>query len=119
MLLTVIGWVFVLLGLFFLIRPGFLRNRLRKKGIKRIRRLIIAATLFLAITLATAGSGLGGIYYKLLILVGLILIIKSVLLLNRKTSEALTGWFSLRPLWVFRGIALIYLVSGLFFIYFR
>lgn len=113
MLVKIIGYIFIILGLFFLIKPAVLKRRLQKKVVKRSRKILFLILLFLGGLFLTAAFKSTGILSKLLIILGIIALIKGLFFLSAKASEKIIGWFSTQPLIIFRFLAITYIILGI------
>jgi len=95
---NIVGGVFILLGVFFLLYPESLRRRLRRKATSKLRRYFFAAALSLGILLISACWRHEGLLPKILMLVGIVALFKGLLFLNSKASEKITAWILERPI---------------------
>ena len=75
-----------------------LRNRLQKKGIKKIRKYLFAAALALSSMILSVAWNSEGILAKIVFIFGLVGIFKSMFFLKEKTSEKLVEWLSKQQL---------------------
>lgn len=97
MLSNIIGSILVFLGFIFLLYPEYLRNRLRKKAIRKLRRYFFAAVISAGILLISAGWNHEGILPKVLMILGIVAVIKALLLLKSRATEEVTTWILERP----------------------
>ena len=117
MIAKIIGWVLVLLGVFFFIKPGFFREKLKKKIYKRARYYLFGIGLALSWYFIGIGIKFHGIIAKLIMVLGIIGTFKAVFFLKGKAYEKLVEFMSSKPDWVFRAIAVGYIGTGLLMIY--
>lgn len=112
MLAKIIGWVWVIIGILFLIKPNFLKAKLQKKGIKKIKKLLFGIAIVFGIFLIAASGKIQGFVSIIIMILGIIAIIKGVILLKAKFAEELLDWVSRQPILFFRIIALVYITIG-------
>ena len=113
MFIKIIAWIWIILGVLFLIKPDFLKKRLQKKGAKKLKKTLFVISLALAITLIVVAFKYQGILPKVLVVLGILGIIKAFLFLKAKSAEKLIEWSAKQPLVLFRVGGGIYLVIGL------
>ncbi len=113
MLAKILGWLFVGIGILFFIRPNTLREKLKKKSIKRIKKYLCIIAISIGILLIKASWGIKGILAKAIIVLGILAIVKGFFFIKGKASEKVIVWFSKQSLLLFRFIALIYLGLGI------
>ncbi len=114
MLLNIVGWLWIVFGVLFLVWPQLLQKRLRKKGFKMVRRVLFLMTFLLAGGLISVSFKTGGLVSKILMIIGIIGIIKAFFLLKSKAAEKLMEWFLKQPLVLFRAGGIIYIAVGVF-----
>jgi hypothetical protein len=109
----IVGSIFILLGVLFLLYPEALRKRLRRKAVWRLRRWFFAAALFFGALLVSVGWKQPGLLPKVLVLIGVAAILKGLLLLNSKATEKITAWVLSRPILHLRIFAVAEIAMGL------
>ena len=114
---NILGGIFVLVGVFFLLYPETLRRRLRSKAIWKLRRYFFAAALSFGILLISVGWRYEGFLPKVLMLVGIVALLKGLLLLNSKAAEKVTAWIQERPTLHLRMFAAGQIVLGLLILF--
>lgn len=112
MLAKILGWIWIITGILFFLKPHMLRNRLQKKSIKKIRKYLFATALGLSSMFLGIAWNSKGILAKIVFVFGIIGIFKSLFLLKAKTSEKLIAWFSKQPLEFFRMWAVVQMGFG-------
>ena len=114
---NIVGSVFILLGVLFLLYPERLRSRLRRKATRRLRRYFFAAALSLGVLLISAGWRHEGLLPKILMLAGIVALLKGLLFLNSKVSEKITAWILERPILHLKVFAVGQIVLGLLILF--
>ena len=112
-IIYIVGSIFILLGVLFLLYPEALRKRLRRKAVWRLRRWFFAAALFFGALLVSVGWKQPGLLPKVLVLIGVAAILKGLLLLNSKATEKITAWVLSRPILHLRIFAVAEIAMGL------
>jgi len=112
MLLTLLGWVWVITGILFLMKPQWLRNKLKKKSLKTIRRWTFAIALALGLLLIKATWGMTGWLPTLIFILGLVGIFKAVFFLKSRSAEKVVDWFVRQPVRIFRIFAIGQIIFG-------
>ena len=98
MFAKILGCAWIILGIVFLMKPQMLQNRLQKKGIKKARKYLFAAALALSSMILSIAWNSEGILAKIVFIIGLVGIFKSMFFLKEKTSEKLVEWLSKKPM---------------------
>jgi len=118
MLLKIFGWFWIVAGVIFLLKPQILKNRLQKKGLRKLRKYFFALAIILGGLLISVGFRFQGLLAKIVMIIGIIAIFKAVMLLKAKTAEKLMDWSGSQPLiffrigacfWIFTGVVLLLL----------
>ena len=117
MLSYIVGSLFILLGLVFLLYPETLRKRLRKKAVRKIKRYLFAAALFLGIMLISTGWKYEGILPVILAIAGVVVIFKGLFLLKSKASDRITEWILNQPVIYLKIAAVCHILLGLLIIF--
>ena len=113
MFAKILGTIWIILGLLWLVKPEMLKNRLKRKMNRRIRRIVFGFILTFGLLLIGSIIKVHGFLSKIIGLVGMIITIKAILLLISKTSEKIFDWWAGRPLLFFRIWALSILLIGI------
>lgn len=109
---TVVGSIFIVVGVVFLLYPEGLRRRLRRKAIWKLRRYLFGAAFFVGVLLVSAGWRQPGLLPKVLMVLGVVALLKGLLLLNAKATEHVTVWILERPILQLRIVAAGQVVLG-------
>jgi hypothetical protein len=113
MIATILGWVLIVMGTLFLLKPEALKNRLQKKGLRKMKRYLFFLTISVALLFIGAAGNIPGLWGKILLIFGIIGIIKAFFLLKAKAAEKMMNWFFTKPLSLFRIGGCLYLLIGL------
>ena len=117
MLVSILGWFWVVTGVIFLIWPNFLKKRLQKKSYKIIRRYLFVVGIFLSVMLISVGLKATGAISKIILVIGLIALIKAVFLVKAKAAEKLVEFFIKQSLIMFRFWALVQIAIGVLILF--
>jgi uncharacterized protein YjeT (DUF2065 family) len=113
MLANIIGWIFVILGILFIVKPEILRNKLQKKGIKKLKKYLFYLALIISLGLLVASFKMSGIGAKIIAILGIIGIFKAIFLLKAKAADKMLEWSAKQPLNLFRFGGAIYIIIGI------
>ena len=113
----IVGSLFIMLGILFLLYPESLRKRLRKKALRKIRRYLFAGAITMGILLISTGWKYEGIFPKILVLVGVIAIIKGVFFLKSRAADKVTEWILKQPVILFKIFAVCQMIFGFLIIF--
>jgi len=116
MLIKIFAWIWIVLGILFVIKPELLKKRLEKKGVKKIKKCLFAMTLALSVGLIVAAVYYQGVLAKILIVLGIIGIIKAFFFLKAKSAEKIIEWSAKQPLVLFRAGGCLYIIIGIIFL---
>jgi len=112
----IIGVIWVILGLLWLIKPEALKNRLKRKIGRRMKWTIYGFLIVFGVIIMGSVLKSPGVPAKVVGIIGAILAIKGILLFFSKASDGLWQWWAGRPLIYFRLQALLILAVGIFLI---
>ena len=119
MLVSILGWFWVVTGVIFLIWPNFLKKRLQKKSYKIIRRYLFVVGIFLSVMLISVGLKATGAISKIILVIGLIALIRAVFLVKAKAAQKLVEFFLKQSLIMFRFWALVQIVIGVLILFIK
>ena len=117
MLSKIVGAIWIVLGLLWLIKPEGLKNRLKKKLNRRMRRVVFGFILVFGFLMIGSAFKVPGLLPKIIGIIGMIIAIRAIILLMSKASEKMFDWWAERPLIYFRVWALIILAIGLLLVF--
>jgi len=113
MLAKIIGTLWIVFGLFWLIKPASLKMRLEKKMGRRIKIIVYIFIFVFGILILTSVVRAPGWLPKLVGLAGIAITIYAIRLLTSKASERVLGWLSKKSVSFFRVLAIIILGIGI------
>ena len=87
MIFQIIGWFWIITGALFFIKPEIFRNRLKKKGYKKVRNSLFLFTLLMGFLLIRGAWSVQGILAKVILIFGFIAIFKAFFILKAKAAE--------------------------------
>ena len=119
MLVSILGWFWVVTGVIFLIWPNFLKKRLQKKSYKIIRRYLFIFGIFLSVMLISVSLKTTGAISRIILVIGLIALIKAVFLVKAKAAEKLVEFFLKQSLIAFRLWALVQIAIGVLILFIK
>lgn len=109
----IIGIIWILLGILWLLKPEMLKNRLRKKMNRSIKWAVFGFVIVFGFMLMGSVFKASGLTAKIVGIIGLVITVKGILLITSKTSEKIINWWAARPVIVFRLWAAFVLASGI------
>lgn len=112
MLTTIIGWIWTVAGVLFVWRPDWMKSWHTKRGVNHVRNMLFFTGLAIAFSLFGVARELGGAMGTVLIVLGVVAILKAFLFLRRTFTAWVIALMSPWPLWVFRGLAVLYVAIG-------
>ena len=109
----ILGFIWIILGILWLIKPETLKNRLKRKITRKMRWTIYGFLIAFGILMVASVIKAPGLLPKIVGIIGLILVIKGILLILSKASEKLWEWWARQPLAVFRLQAICIIAIGI------
>lgn len=113
MFIKLLGWFWIIAGVFFLLKPEMLRRKLQKKSGKKLRKILFFITIFLSMLLISAAWKTHGIFSKIVMIMGIIGIFKGFFLLKAKAADKILNWYVKQPLKFFRFGACLQILIGM------
>ncbi len=110
--ISILGWAWIFLGLWWFFRPAGIRKRFAKKYRKYIRWILLIIFFALAGAIYSAGKDLGGWSGTFLTVLSIILLVKGLFFLRGKVSDKILEWWSIQPDSVYRVAAAIMFIIG-------
>ena len=109
----ILGYIWIALGVLFLVWPQLLRGWLKRKMSRKIRWTVFGFMRVFIFYLIGHALKVSGFLPKLAAIIGVFIIIRFIVLLISKGAGTLMEWWSERPLIYFRIGAVLFLVLGL------
>jgi len=109
----ILGTISILSGLFWIIKPEVLKNRLKKKMNRKIKWTIYGFILMFSVILIGNAFKVDGFLMKLIAIIGMVVAIRIIMALTSKTSEKILAWWGDKPLVFFRVWAVFIIIFGL------
>lgn len=97
MIATIVGSLWVLSGVVFLYRPKRMLRKLQKKGIRNIKRILMAGGIVLSGYMILLGFSYPGVLPKVLLAIGLLGLAKSFFFLKGRAAKRLVDLSLLVP----------------------
>ncbi len=104
--------IWIVVGTFGALKPEGLKNKMRKKIDRKMKRVVYAFIFVFGFSLVASVFKMHGIISKIVAVVGLFVLIKGIMLVTSKTSEKVFTWWAERPLGYFRMLGLILIGTG-------
>jgi hypothetical protein len=117
MLTYIIGWLLIVVGLFWLIRPKSLKNFFSKK-VKRRRLKIIIVFIFIVGSFSLdLFFRVAGLWLKLIVIVGFLIVFNLFLRLTSKAQGKISDYLSKVPVIYYRLFALVFVGLGALYVW--
>lgn len=100
--ISILGWSWILLGLWWFFKPAGIRKRFAKKYRKTVRWILLAIFFALAGAIYSAGKNFGGWSGTVLTIISIIALIKGLFFLRGKMSDKILDWWIQQPDSVYR-----------------
>ncbi len=112
LILLILSWGWILLGIWWFFRPAGIRRRFEKGFRKKARWILLSVLFASAGILFGAGRQIGGWWGTLLAVLAVIAVLKGLVFARGKAADAVLGWWSVQPVWVYRASAACLFVLG-------
>ena len=109
----ILGMIWIALGILWALKPAILRDRLKKKMTRKIKLTLYVFFLVFGLLMVGSVIKLPGLLPKVVGIMGIILVIKTLVLILSKTSEKLCEWWLKQPLVIFRLQAVWFIIIGI------
>ena len=93
MFARIFAYCWIVAGSMLFIWPKLFRNRLKRKGLRKLRIIFFFTGLALGAMLISVGLKFHGSLSKAIVIVGVIAIFKGIFLLKSKAAEKISNWF--------------------------
>ncbi len=112
MFAKILGLLWAVLGLVWLIKPQSLRERIKKKMARKIKWIVLGFVVVFCFSIIGSIIKADELYLKVVGVVALIVAARLILLATTRTSEKIFSWWQGRPLIFFRLSGLFILIMG-------
>ncbi|MFC1548730.1 hypothetical protein ACFL5E_02075 [Candidatus Omnitrophota bacterium] len=102
MFAKILGVIWIILGILWLVKPEMLRNRLQRKMTRKMRRTVFVFLLVFSFLIIGSVFKVPGILAKIIAVIGIVMAIRAIMLITSKTSEKVFEWWAGRPVLFFR-----------------
>ena len=102
MFFKITGLAWIILGVWWIMRPQGIRRRFAKKVKRTRRKILFLAGILVAGLFFSAARYAHGALANIFLIAGILGIIKVVFFLTSKTAERIIDWWAEQPLWVWR-----------------
>lgn len=109
--IIILGWILIIFGVIFLLKPEKARNKLLAQGFGIIKGLLVLAAIYLIISSISLAGRTAGIL-SILCLLGAVAVIIAFLKLKKKTYLKLQEQFQKIPVNFLRIYAVIQIIIG-------
>ncbi len=115
MFFKAIGLLWIILGIWWIMRPQTIRRRFARKVKKTRRKVLFLIILVIAGLFLSAAKSAHGLLVNVLLVLGIIGIVKALFLLASKTGDRIIDWWAEQPLWMWRLWAGCFALIGILF----
>lgn len=112
MLAKILGIIWIILGVWWLLKPDALKRRLQRKMSRRVRWTVFGFLFIFGIMMTGSVFKTPGVLPKVIGIIGLIIAIRAIVFITSKASEKILSWWGERPIIVFRVWGLLVLGMG-------
>ena len=92
-LISLLGWAWIALGIWWFFRPAGIRRRFEKRYRKYARWILLAVLFTVAGVIFSAGRSVGGVLGTVLTVVAVVALVKGSLFARGKVSDAVLDWW--------------------------
>lgn len=116
MLKSVAGAIWVLLGLWWLVKPEKLKKKLQRKMSRRLRRAVIGLVVVFAFFMLGVSFEAPGLLTTLTSIFVMTFSIKLIFYFKDRANDRFLAWCGMRPVWFFRVFSISVIMVGAFLI---
>ena len=115
---VILGWILIISGIIFLIKPERARNKMLKQGFGVIKGVLVVIAIYLILFLMSLAGKSRGILSTLILLV-LLIVVVAFFKLKKKTFLKLQEQFKKIPVKILRIYAIIQIIIGLLMVFLK
>ncbi len=93
LLLKLLGWAWVLLGIWWFFRPKRIRRYFEKRTHKTLRWILLTLIIAWGAAFWTAGRAIGGIGGTICAILAIVALLKGLLFLRARAAERILTWW--------------------------
>lgn len=112
MFAKILGIIWIVLGVLWVAKPQIPKERLKRKMARKIKWVVFGFVALFAFTLIGSILKAQGMPLKIVGLIALVVVARTILLVTSKTSEKVSAWWQGRSLVFFRIWGLFFLAMG-------
>lgn len=113
MFFRLIGILWIVLGIWWVMRPQGLKRRFRRKTRRTRRKILFLAIILIAGLFLSAAKYAHGIVANVFLIIGVLGAIKAVFFLTSKAADKAIDWWLEKPLWMWRLWAVCFIIIGI------
>lgn len=102
MFFRIIGILWIILGIWWIMRPQGLKRRFSRKLKKTRRRILFFVIIIISGIFLSAARYSHGIFANILLIIGILGVVKAFFFLTSKASDKIIDWWLEKPLWLWR-----------------
>ena len=104
-LISIVGWAWIVLGVWWFLRPAGIRRRFEKRYRKYARWILLSVFFAVAGVIFSAGRSVGGVLGGVLIVLAVVATVKGLLFAQGRVSNAVLDWWASRTDATYRLVA--------------
>jgi len=108
-----VGILWIVLGIWWIMRPQVIRRRFSKKLRKARRKIIFLMAILVATLFFSAAKYAHGAMGNIFLIAAIIVVAKTVFFLTSKGAEKIIDWWAEKPLWMWRVLAGCFVLIGI------
>jgi len=106
MLLKIVGWAWLAFGVYFLLNPEKLRDKLKEKSIDVLKKAIVIISIIVGLLLIKGAWDLPGFFSKVVLVFGFLALGKGIYFLKAKGAQQAIEWCFNQPVKYLRMFAI-------------
>ena len=115
MFFRIIGILWILLGIWWIMKPQIAKRVFIKKVKKSRKKILFLVIILISGLFLSAMKHMDTLIGKILIIMGILGFIKAVFIITSKSADKIIDWWQQQPLWVWRIWAGSFIIIGILF----
>lgn len=111
-LLQMVGWGWIVLGVWGIVRPDSARKRVERAVRRKLRWVAMFLLTAVGGSLCVEAFRVAGWIGGVLGVAGAFLLFNGLALLRTRTTDWMAAWWSSRPIWVYRLVSALSIFAG-------